>query len=580
MRFDQLLAGVALAGMIATPIAAAAAPAPARAGTNATGGSRPARVGMPVGVTRPANDKMLSIGEGELITLPAAAADVWTSNPGVADVYVANARQIHLFGKEFGESTVFATDRSGAVIYSATVRVAQNSTSLDKMLKVAMPEAEIRVTQVGQIAVLNGTVASPDDSAQAQRLVTGLLNPGIDTSGDKPLKIGVINRLRTATPLQVNLQVKFAEVNRNFLKNIGSNISTIDGTGGFRFGVGSGRGAAPTINTRPNLPLGVNAGTVSGFAIDPTAITYLADGSINPSSIKIVATPGTSIATADGSRTTVGALSKLFGLNLLSALDLGEQNGQVTSLANPNLTALSGETGTFLAGGEIPIPISQGLGAVTIEYKQFGVSLAYTPTVMSDGRISLRVRPEVSQLDYSNAVPIGTTRVPALTTRRAETTVELGSGQSFMIAGLMANTHNNSFEKTPGISDVPVLGALFRSNAFQRSETELVIIITPYLVKPVNGNDIALPTDGYKAPTDLQRVLLGQLTDGQSGGQRPVPTMQVGPAPAPAIGAAAAPRPNQPLPTQIVRPSEAIDRKAKKSADRKGAAPAPGFSIN
>jgi pilus assembly protein CpaC len=192
----------------------------------------------------------------------------------------------------------------------------------------------------------------------------------------------------------------------------------------------------------------------------------------------------------------------------------------------------------------------------------------------------------VSNLDYSNAVPFGGTQIPALTTRRAETTVELGSGQSFMIAGLMSNNHYNNFSKTPGVGDVPVLGALFRSNAFQRNETELVIIITPYLVKPVNGTDIALPTDGYKAPTDLQRVLLGQLTDGQSAAERPKPTMQVAPAAAPAIGAAAttgAARPlPQPLPAAPAQSSAtgAADRKAAKPAARKGPAPAPGFSIN
>ena len=223
---------------------------------------------------------------------------------------------------------------------------------------------------------------------------------------------------------------------------------------------------------------------------------------------------------------------------MLASLDLGETDGQVTTLANPNLTALSGETGTFLAGGEIPIPVSQGLGAVSVEYKQYGVSLSYTPTVLADGRISLRVRPEVSQLSTQGAVTISGTTIPALTTRRAETTVELGSGQSFMIAGLLQNDHNNSINKAPGLGDVPILGALFRSNAFQRNETELVIVITPYLVKPVNANDIVLPTDGYKAPTDLGRVLMGQLSGGTTGGDRPKPSMAPPPAAQPAFGAA------------------------------------------
>ncbi|KQT31726.1 secretion system protein [Sphingomonas sp. Leaf412] len=578
MRLHTLLARsaavMAMAAVALPPVGAAAAPAAAkRAG-------RPARIGMPpAGVTRPAIEKRLSVGEGELITLPSSVVDVWTSNPGVADVYVANPRQIHLFGKDFGDSTVFATDASGGVVYSALIHVAQNSTSLDRMMKAAMPDADIRVTQVGQIAVLNGTVASPEDSAQAQSLVTSLLNPGVNMSGDNPsLKIAVVNRLRTATPLQVNLQVKFAEVSRSFLKNIGSNLLTRDTTGGFQFGVASGR-APGTIGNfdTSRLPLldasaryGLPAGSLQ-LPFDPKTGQFVLPNSGSAYSFT---------KDSGGTRSSIGLAGKLLGLDVLSAIDLGEQNGQVTTLANPNLTALSGETGTFLAGGEIPIPISQALGTVTVEYKEFGVSLAYTPTVLADGRISLRVRPEVSQLDYSNAVPLGGTRIPALTTRRAETTVELGSGQSFMIAGLMSNTHNNFFDKTPGIGDVPVLGALFKSNAFQRNETELVIIITPYLVKPTNANDIVLPTDGYKAPTDLQRVLLGQLQSGQTGGERPKPVMQVAPAVAPAIGAAAA-LPALPAPAPQPDRPDRPDRKAVKPADRKGAAaPAPGFSIN
>ena len=212
-------------------------------------------------------------------------------------------------------------------------------------------------------------------------------------------------------------------------------------------------------------------------------------------------------------------------MDLLSAIDLGETLGQVSTLANPNLTALSGETATFLAGGEIPIPLASGFGAVSVEYKQYGVSLSYTPTVLSDGRISLRVRPEVSQLSSLGAVTISGTSIPALTTRRAETTLELGSGQSMMIGGLLANSRDNSIEKTPWLGDLPLIGSLFRSNAFKRNETELVIIITPYLVKPVNSpSDIALPTDGMRSPNDAERVLLGRMGSGDAK-PRAVPTL-------------------------------------------------------
>ncbi|MBO9711345.1 type II and III secretion system protein family protein [Sphingomonas sp.] len=516
---------------------------------------------LPVGSERPTRQVLLSTGEGELITLPQPVTSVWTSNPDAADVYVSNQRQIYLFGKNFGEATVFATTAGGKVVYSTKVLVSQNITSVDKMLKVAMPDADIKVTTVGQIAVLTGTVATPDDVAQAQRLVTAILNPGIDASSPTAqLKMGVINRLRTATPLQVNLQVRFAEVSRSFVKNIGSNLLTRDTTGGFLFSVASGR----------------NPGTIT---------TDSTTGATNYT------------FTSGSQRSTIGMAGKLLGLNVLQALDLGERTGQVTTLSQPNLTALSGETATFLAGGEIPIPISQGYGAVSVEYKQYGVSLAFTPTVLSDGRISMRVRPEVSQLSAAGAVELNGTTIPALTTRRAETSVELGSGESFMIAGLLSNSHDNSFDKTPGVGDMPVLGALFRSNAFQRNETELVIVITPYLVKPVNASEIALPTDGYRAPDDAQRLLGGALTGSKPGGgvdPRPTPRM-ANPDAQPAVGAfnpvpqqpgqpavqqaiVPQPQPEQPAPRQDVpQPAKATVPSKPQEKKKTVASAAPGF---
>jgi pilus assembly protein CpaC len=507
--------------------------------------AKPVRVrGLPQGTQRPTSEVVLSVGQGEVITLPTAAADVWVANPNVADVDVSNPRQIRLFGKDYGTTTVFVTAANGRVIYSTNVRVGQNLTSIDRMMKAAMPDADIKVITVGQLAILTGTVAAPADVAQAQQIVAALLNPGIDVSNPAtPLKIAVINRLRSATPLQVNLQVKFAEVSKSFVKNIGVRLKTKDNPGGgFLFGSDNG-----------------NAGTIT---VDPTT------------GLK------TSNYLVGAQRTTIAAAGALLGTNVLAALDLGETDGQVTTLANPNLTALSGETGSFLAGGEIPIPVSQGLGAVSVEYKQYGVSLAYTPTVLADGRISLRVRPEVSQLSSAGAVTLGGVTIPALTTRRAETTVELGSGQSLVIGGLLQSGTDNSIDKTPGLGDVPILGSLFRSNAWKRNESELMIVITPYLVRPVNANEIVLPTDGYKAPDDAGRVFLGRLGEGTTGGDRPKPTMAVPTLAGPAIGANA-PVPPAPTTPQPSSDPATADKKAllpKKS--KKGEQPAtPGFSL-
>ena len=223
----------------------------------------------------------------------------------------------------------------------------------------------------------------------------------------------------------------------------------------------------------------------------------------------------------------------MLGLNILSTLNLAETDGFVTTLAEPNLTALSGETASFLAGGEFPIPVSQSLGSISVEYKQYGVGLAFTPIVLADGRISMRVRPEVSELSAEGSIKLNGFDVPALVTRRAETTVELGSGQSFMLAGLIRNNSTNSIDKAPFLGDLPILGALFRSSSFRRQETELVIIVTPYLVRPVSGR-MALPTDGYRAPADGTRVWEGQSYSSQGR-----PAVQA-PAPAPAFGGAAA----------------------------------------
>ena len=455
------------------------------------------------GTYRPTAHVELSTGEGQMINLPRSVATVWTSNPKVADVYVNSPRQINLYGKDDGEATVIATGADGSVVYGAQVRVSQNLPSINDVLRAAMPDANVHVLNVGQTAILTGTVASPDDAAFAMQLTSSQLNPGIDMSkANAQCKICVVNRLKVATPLQVMLKVKIAEVSRDLLKQVGVNLLSRDPTSGFQFGIGQG-----------------NPGTFGAAAVPGQ------NGSVTP------AVPKSFNILATG--TTLGLAGHLLGLDLLSTLNLAETDGLATVLAEPTLSALSGETASFLAGGEFPIPVSQSLGAVTIEYKQYGVGLAFTPIVLEDGRISMRVRPEVSQLSDAGSVTLNNFVVPALTTRRAETTVELGSGQSFMIAGLLQNTNSNNISKAPGLGDLPILGALFRSTKFRRQETELVIIVTPYLVRPVS-TQLATPTSGYRAPTDAEQVLEGQTFKGVSGPAARLPA----PAPGMVTGAA------------------------------------------
>jgi len=402
--------------------------------------------------------------------------------------------------------------------------------------------------------LLTGTIAAPEDAAEAERLVKAFV-------GDQT---NVVSRLKTATPLQVNLQVKIAEVSRSLVRALGTNMTTIDGSSGFQFGVGGGRSGFASM-FRP----GTATGTGNSVKVQIPDVN-------NPG--KYVEVDGTSVVSA-ASGYTLSAAGKFLGLDILGALDLAETQGLVTTLSQPNLTALSGETADFLAGGEFPIPLSQGLGSTSVEYKKYGVSLSYTPTVLANGRISLRVRPEVSELSSQGAVKLDSFTIPALTVRRAETTVELGSGQSFMIAGLLSNNANNTITKAPGVGDLPVLGNLFKSTQFQKGQTELVIIVTPYLVKPVDANDIKLPTDGFRAPTMFQQLIGNMETDGQSGTDRPKPSAVGEGAKAPKIGMDE----NGDTPAQASSGDKASDdkdrRKGKKAERSADAVATPGFSL-
>lgn len=497
-------------------------------------------------VVSPAQEIVLSIGKGQLVTVPGNMADVFVANDAVADVQVKSQRQLYVFGKAGGETTIYASNERGDVIFSANIRVGSNIGSIDQMLAMAMPDAKVSVSTMGANTVLlTGTVSAPEDAAEAERLVTAFLGE----------EANVISRLKTATPLQVNLHVKFAEVSRSLVREIGGNLQMADATSGFRFGVGNGR-AIGGDEFSYGGPLGVGNGAAQ------TSIR-LPDGTdlVGPS---VDSQGGTSLA----------GLGKLFGLNMLGALDLTERLGLVTTITEPNLTALSGETATFLAGGEFPIPIAQGLGQVTVQFRQFGVSLAYTPTVLSNGRISMRVRPEVSELSTQGAITLNGFQVPAITTRRTETTVELGSGQSFMIAGLLSANSQNQLEKAPGLGDVPILGNLFRSRQFRKGETELVIIVTPYLVKPVNAADIKLPTDGYRSANELEQFLGYQNNAGVSGEQRPGPVAGGQDAPQPKVSAT---DPAAIVPTQPEKPRRA-DKKNRRE-EREASSATPGFSL-
>jgi pilus assembly protein CpaC len=452
---------------------------------------------------------VMSIGKGQQINLPSSITDVVVGDPNVADVNVRSSRQIYIVAKRQGETQVYATDASGKTVYSATIRVGENLDSVSQMLAVAMPEDDIRVTTMNGLVLLTGTVRQPEDVAEAERLVQAFVGRDVQ----------VVSRLKTATPMQVNLQVRIAEVSRSLAKEIGTNLASRNKSNGFQFGVNRNPGfvdikdfdtsALPKLDASSSF--GLPAGSLS-LPFDPATGQFVVGGT--QFDFKLPAAGN-----------LITAAGKLFGIDVAAGFDLSERAGLISTLAQPNVTTVSGETGNFLAGGRFPIPMSSGFGSTSVTYEKYGVSLTYTPIVLADGRISLQIKTEVSDISSQGAVRLNGFEIPAISTRMAETTVELGSGQSFMIAGLMSNSASNSVDKIPGLGDIPVLGALAKSNGWRRNETELMIVVTPYLVNPISESEVKLPTDGLNTPNDLERVLLGKTADNKQGSARPIPTV-------------------------------------------------------
>ena len=522
--FKRATLGTALAAVLAASVA-----------------SGPSRAHAQNATVKPTNDVALSVGTGRMIRLDGTMSDLFVANDGIADVQVRSTNQIYIFGKATGETTVYATNKAGKTIYSANVRVGTNIGSVDQMLALAMPNARITSTPMNGMVLLTGTVASPEDVEEAGRLVQAFVGSGTQ----------VLSRLKTATPLQVMLKVKIAEVSRSLIRNVGINLLTRDSGSGFLFGIGRG-----------------NPGTITDIlstAIDPiTKVPIVDPRTLRP---PVVGTDYTFNNKAGA--TTLGLAGQILGIDILSTLDLQENSGLVTTLAEPTLMSLSGETASFLAGGEFPIPVASGINGTSVEFKEYGVSLSFTPVVLEGGRISMRVRPEVSEISSEGAVKINGFEIPSLTTRRTETSVELGSGQSLMLAGLMRNSHNNSVEKAPFLGDLPIIGALFRSNGFRRNETELVIVVTPYLVKPVSAHQIALPTDGYHESSDTERLLLDKRHSSRTGEGRPEPVPAQPRVVAPGIGAVGS----------AVVPATPAAAAPVKQAVRSAPSAAPGFSF-
>lgn len=396
----------------------------------------------------------LEAGSGRVVTLPGGAANIFVADPKVLEVRPASATSLFMFGVAAGHTTVAAMDASGHPVsqFEVTVRPSTyGSSETEEMIARQLPGADVKVEITPKTLILSGRVKDARSAERAEQIAHAFLVDGQT----------VDNRITVTGSVQVGLRVRIVEMKRSVTRALG-----IQWTGGRQ---------------------GTNV-----FSFQ--SLTTIAE-------------------TATG----VGAFAASQNAN--AVLDAMAQDNLIRTLAEPTLVTTSGETASFLAGGEYPIPVSSTNGAVSITYKQYGVQLAFVPTVLSDRQISLHVRPEVSDVSSTNSVSLSsgstsTTQsssglsVPSLTVRRADTTIVLGSGQSFAIAGLLQDNVNHSVNAFPFLGDVPVLGALFRSDDFQRDQSELVIVVTPFIVEPVSDpSTLHVPGQDYRPPNDLDRIV-------------------------------------------------------------------------
>ena len=409
---------------------------------------------------------ILSLAVGKSMTISAAKpiTRVSVAAPEIADLMVLSPQQIYVVGKAPGMTSIALWCDDTMQFATYDVEVSPDVAALKEKLHLLLPEEKgLRVMGTHDGITLAGAVSSTARLSQATELAK------IYAPKDK-----LVNLLQVEGVQQVMVEVRVAEISRSLIDRLGINFSYIRGQDFFTSTLGS-----LTTVVKPDDANIFLAGQPFGMLVGP-------------------------------------AVNALFRFNYKSAnwpgfIDALKEDGLLKVLAEPNLIALSGHSANFLAGGEYPIPVPQGLGTVGIEYKTYGVGLTFTPTVLSDKRISMKVAPEVSDLDYTVAIQIQGFIVPGLTTRRASTVIELADGQSFAIAGLLKDSVRESISKYPLLGDIPILGALFRSSKFQKNETELIIIATPHLVKPLDMNGQSLPTDSYVEPTEAEFLLWGLM---------------------------------------------------------------------
>lgn len=460
---------------LALALALAAAPVPTRAASAAATELVPA-----------ASSRIeIAVNQGQLVRLAKPVNSVFIADPAIADVQVKSPTLVYVIGKAAGSTTLYAVSEQDEVVLNTQVRVSFDATHVAQAIHDLVPRSTVAVSAVANSLVLSGTVYSASDGDDIRNIAARFVKD--------PRQL--VNKMHVDAPSQVSLRVRVAEVSRAVVKEFGINWQNAGNNGSILFGLATGVPALTSISNSP-LPTADLITRRPAIDIIPQGATGTGFNVLNQSQL--------------GGQTNnnlfAGIRSRQLNLNAL--VDALDNHGLITVLAEPNLTAVSGEPASFLAGGEFPVPVPAGQGLVGIDWKKFGVSLNFVATVGNGDRINLHVMPEVSELSTQGAIVIDSISVPSLTERRAETTVDLASGQSFAIGGLLQNNVTQNINKFPWLGDIPVLGQLFRSEAFQRNETELVILVTPYLVHPIAAADRALaPTDGYVPFSDADLVL-------------------------------------------------------------------------
>lgn len=423
---------------------------------------------VPAGGPYPITRKvMIGLEKSMLVEVATDLQNVLVSNPEVVDAVVQTSRQVYLIAKAVGESNAFLIGPDGQKILFLEITVTRDVAALQDSLNRLLPGAKIHAESIGENIALSGSVATPTDANRASDIVAKFLKK----------KDGVVNMLSTDAKEQVLLKVQVAEMNRDAIRRIGVDMPSALGTvGDFTF-------SKAFFNAFP-----VTSPLVAGA----TAIA-----------------PGIAPAVVAGSAFLPHWEHK--GNSVTGLMQALERAGVVKTLAEPTLTAISGETAKFLAGGEFPVPVSSEDGKIAVDWKEFGVNVSFKPIVLSEGRISLNVSAEVSELSSDGAVSVGAITLSSLRVRKAETTLELPSGGTLAMAGLLSEETRQSVEGIPMLKNLPVLGALFRSNDYRRKETELVILVTPYIATHAAEAQLSKPTDGLMPETDLKELFLGHI---------------------------------------------------------------------